>query len=297
MPADPASFLQSPEWQEIQERMGRPTRRIGSLLLIRHDLPFGYHYWYAPQPALNDAATFFRALEHAGRSGAIFLKVDPAEGLPAVSVRHVPSHALQPRVTLVFDCRRDEAECAAALHPKTRYNIRLAEKRGVAVRLAWPPVSGQDIAAFHRLLSDTAKRDGFRVHPARHYQTLLAVSSGAFVNRLFMAEVGGVPVGAAIVNFYRPAATATYLHGASSYEHRACMAPHLLHWRIIREARERGCTAYDFGGIDDEKWPGLTRFKRGFGGEERRRPPSVDFVFQPAHYILYRLQHWIRHSQ
>ena len=90
-----------------------------------------------------------------------------------------------------------------------------------------------------------------------------------------------------MINFYGD--TATYLHGASSRKNKELMAPHLLHWRIIQEAKKRGLGQYDFGGIDEKKWPGVTRFKIGFGGSVVEYPPSVDIIYKPILYKIYRL--------
>jgi lipid II:glycine glycyltransferase (peptidoglycan interpeptide bridge formation enzyme) len=72
------------------------------------------------------------------------------------------------------------------------------------------------------------------------------------------------------------------------------MAPHLLHWRILQALRERNFKTYDFGGIEDTLWPGVTRFKMGFGGTVHAFPPSSDYVFRSPLYQLYRLQRRIR---
>ena len=97
---------------------------------------------------------------------------------------------------------------------------------------------------------------------------------------------------AAMVNFYKGAAT--YLHGASDYELRNAMAPYALHWEIIKEAKRRGCHTYDFGGIDETRWPGVTRFKSGFSGETFVYPPAHDCVFRPWLYSLYSFKRKLR---
>ena len=115
-----------------------------------------------------------------------------------------------------------------------------------------------------------------------------------FSNELFFAEYGGTALAVALVNFYRDATSqeggiATYLHGGSSRERRGVMAPYLLQWRIMQEARRRGCNLYDLWGIDEKKWPGLTRFKKGFGGNAVRVGASVDIVCRPLLYKVYML--------
>ena len=202
--------------------------------------------------------------------------------------------ALQPRETLLIDCRKNEEELLGAMHPKTRYNIRLAERHGVRARA----VAGSECEAlvpkFWQLLFTTSRRDGFSLHPQEYYRILFDVRSADFQNELWVAELGGDILAAAIVSWYSPSSTATYLHGASSRERHEAMAPHLLQWAILREVRRRGVTAYDFGGIDEQRWPGVTRFKRGFGGTAHIFPPSMDILFRPGLYRLYRLQRFMR---
>ncbi len=283
------SFLESAEWEEVQRRMGRRCTRIGGVLAIRHDLPLGHHYWYAPRPIL-DAPCLLALVEQARASGALFLKVDPATPLAPIPYRHALSHSLQPSETVFMDCRKSDTEFLAAMHPKTRYNIRLAERHGVTVRIPRPPILERDIQFFHGLLTETAARDGFRLHPAEHYRILFQVGSVPFMNALFLAELNGVPIAAALVNCYAPSRTATYLHGGSSRAHRALMAPHLLHWHVMRYLRETGFDRYDLGGIDERKWPGVSRFKLGFGGSRHVFPSSVDYIFRRMPYALYRLR-------
>ena len=269
--------------------MGRQGTRIGGVLAIRHDLPFGRNYWYVPRAEL-DASRLAAVVGETENSGALFLKIDPVVPLPSIPFRRALSHPLQPSETVFMDCRKSDTELLAGMHTKTRYNIRLAERHGLAVRILRPPIPEEDNRSFHTLLTETAKRDGFRLHPAGHYRTLFQVASEAFVNMLFLAEYKGAPVAAALVNCYAPSRTATYLHGGSSRAYRALMAPHLLHWQILRHLRETGFSRYDLGGIHERKWPGITRFKLGFGGSRHVFPPSADYIFRRMPYALYRLR-------
>lgn len=282
--------------------MGRPTRRIAGILAIRHDLPLGFYYLYVPRPGALAADFFREVVKLAQETGALFLKIDPPRSPPeSLVTRHPsfvirPSHSLQPRETIRIDCTKLEDELLAAMHPKTRYNVRLAERQGVEVRPVPSLEREAGAAGFARLLVETAGREKFSPHPTAHYVALLEVRSAAFENELWVAEWQGALLAAAMVNWYRPASAATYLHGASLREHREKMAPHLLHWRIIQAARERTFAGYDLGGIDAARWPGVTRFKKGFGGRVLQFPPSCDIVFRPWFHRLYRLQHWLRHG-
>lgn len=287
------SFLQSAEWEEIQKRTGRGTWRVSGALVIRHNLLGRFHYLYAPRPGELPDAFAAGGVELAGELGSLFLKIDPQE--PADALPGQLAHAIQPPATVLVDLGAGDAALAAAMHEKTRYNIRLAERHGVRVE----PVLAEDVPrkfnSFWSLLTETARREQFSLHPEEHYRVLLAVRSGRFSNELWCAELGGEPLACAIVNWFSPSGTATYLHGASSRARREVMAPHRLHGEIIRQARLRGFATYDFGGIDEVRWPGMARFKRGFGGRVVTSPPSYDLVFRPGLYQLYRFQRWLRH--
>src|SRR3989344_1750616 len=216
------SFLQSAGWQEVQERSGRQTFRVGGVLLIRHDLPFGFHYLYAPRPS-GYGADFLRDVATSGvASGAVFVKVDPAEPLLArathASLR--PAHALQPRETILVDCSVPETALLAAMHSKTRYNIRLAERKGVRVRSLEGEEAGKMLHRLWPLFVKTATRDQFSLHPREHYEALLLVRDSDFSNELFVGELDGEPLVAAIINWFGPAGNATYLHGASARNRR-----------------------------------------------------------------------------
>ena len=308
-------FLQSREWEEIQRAVGRKTWRQEGALIIRHDLGLGLNYLYCPRPDFGPqqpgVGFFSAARDIAARERSIFLKIDPIHAIrmPTAGVYAREAASIQPRRTIVIDLRKSEAEILGAMHEKTRYNIRLAERKGVRIRKFTPtPKVGvgagesgirrtEDFQIFWRLLRETASRDGFCTHPRAYYEKMLTVRSDAFSNELFFAEYGGEALAAALVNFYHPASgvqpsgdwSATYLHGASSRRHREVMAPHLLHWRIMREAKKRGVASYDLWGIDEQKWPGVTRFKRGFGGAEIAYPASVDVVYRPWWYRAYRV--------
>lgn len=293
----PPSFLQSAEWEAFERSLGRVTRRIGGVLMARRALPMGFHYWYCPRPPRLTGDFFTAARKIAKQERSIFLKIDPMEKIaPDVfdnaggAIR--PGRAIQPTQSIILDLDKTEDEILGAMHEKTRYNIRLAERKGVSVRRGSSKIGEKDGKIFWGLLQETASRDGFRTHPRGYYEKLLKTRSDYFSNELFFAEYQGEILAAALINFYAPPDTpppATYLHGASAPRHRAVMAPHLLQWRIIQEAKKRGCRYYDFWGIDERKWSGVTRFKRGFGGREIAYPPSMDIVYRPAWYAVYRM--------
>lgn len=258
----------------------------------------GLHYLYAPEaePRGQGDAFLREATAIAREQKSIFLKVEPLARFSVSGYRARESRWLQPRKTFIIDLTKTGEELMRAMQEKTRYNVRLAQRRGVLVRGAGadPPTDSigggtGEFQKFWDLLEETAQRDRFHLHDKSHYEKLLEIRSPHFSNELFFAEYQGRVVASAMVNFYVPDRTATYLHGASSGAHRDVMAPYLLHWRIIEEAKRRGLERYNFGGADPEKWPGPTRFKKGFGGTFAEYPRAVDIVYRPMWYWTYEL--------
>lgn len=284
-------FLQSKEWEEFQKSIGRKTWRIDGALVVKHDLPFGFNYLYCPRPDFSNkqqviSNKFLDEVEKVAKTEkSIFLKIDPASAGQLSIVNCKLSDSIQPRKTIVIDLQKPESEILSKMREKTRYNIRLAERRGVNEK-------NLKTEEFWRLLQETAKRDSFQTHEKQHYEKLLAIRSQNFSNELFCVEYRGEVLAAAIVNFYGN--TATYLHGASSRKDKEVMAPYLLHWRIIQKAKKLGFAKYDFGGINEIKWPGVTRFKLGFGGEIFEYPSSTDIIYRPVLYKIYRLARNLR---
>lgn len=291
------SFLQSWEWEELQRKMGRKAWRVRGILFILHDIPFGFSYLYCPHP---DPGRMSGLLLHtileeikkiAKKEGAFFLKIDPLQKLRFIQsgIQAYSSRPLQPQQTIVLDLTESPQKLLSEMHQKTRYNIKFAERHGVRIGV----YEGRHeklgkFDDFFNLLQETAKRDSFSLHQKKYYEELLKIQSPNFSNLLFLAFYRERPIAGALVNISNH--EAVYLHGASSNLHRGVMAPHLLHWRIMEEARRRGCRTYDLWGIDPALWPGLTRFKKGFGGREIMHPESVDIVFRPFWYHFYRLK-------
>lgn len=285
------SFLQSSAWLDFQKSLGRKVWQIGSVNIFKHNLPFGKSYFYSPRYRGDFLSGSFlsKIREIARQENAIFFKVDLEKSIDENLFKKIgfrKSKNIQPVRTLILDITKSEQELLDQMHYKTRYNIGLAEKRGVKIK------NGKNyFEDFWKLMRETTKRDGFHPHPKEYYRKMLKIPG----IELFVAEFRGKIIAANIVVFYNKTAPshstgqAIYLHGASDYEHRNLMAPHLLQWEQIKEAKKRGCVEYDFWGIDDKKWPGVTRFKRGFGGREINYPNAHDLVFQPIWYLIYKI--------
>ncbi|MDO8565786.1 MAG: peptidoglycan bridge formation glycyltransferase FemA/FemB family protein [Candidatus Moranbacteria bacterium] len=209
-------------------------------------------------------------------------------------------HDMQPRETFVMDITPGLETLLAQMKPKTRYNIGLAEKRGVKVFATREEKYKQ---AFLDLITATANRKEITPHPRAYYEKFFT-DLPEETCQLFVAEYDGKVLAANLLITY--GTRATYLHGGSGNEYRDVMAPYLLQWKQIQYAKERGCTEYDFGGIktvnnqqstDNGKqktrgknsWEGITRFKTGFapGTQPTVFPGTYDIVLNQSKYALY----------
>jgi lipid II:glycine glycyltransferase (peptidoglycan interpeptide bridge formation enzyme) len=204
------------------------------------------------------------------------------------------AQTIQPPRTLLIDLAGDEEQVLARMKQKTRYNIRLALKKGIVVR------SSEDLDAFYSLMQVTGGRDSFGVHSLPYYRLAYELFHRRGNCELLMAEFKGEPLAGLMV--FANGRRAWYFYGASANEHRERMPTYLLQWEAMRWARSLGCTLYDLWGVPDEDeetleanfakrsdglW-GVYRFKRGFGGQLRRAAGPWDRVYNPLLYTLYR---------
>ena len=253
----------APAGASAAARGARPT-------LVRYDLP-----WPAPAGAAPDA-------ERAPLS-------------PAGRLRRAPVD-VQPTSTVIVDLAVDEEQVLARMKAKTRYNIRLAQRRGVEVAVAPAAAArGAPLAGWYRMYRDTAARHHITAHGERYFATLFELAADAVHPDpqlyLISARHGGEPVGGIVVSVCGE--MARYLYGASTLRHRALMGNYALQWAAMRLARDRGCRSYDLYGISpsadaDHPWAGLYRFKTGFGGAIEHRCGCWDYPLRPLPYLLFR---------
>jgi len=330
-------LLQSWAWGDLKSRFGWSAVRVqtqagdAAQILFRR-LPLGLTLAYVPKGPLVDwtdseqcRALFSLIHAEAKKRRAILLKVEPnlerQIALPQLSPAPLlpcspasdlaqaatdfltqsgftPADSIQPHTSLIIDLSGDETTILAAMKQKTRYNIRLAEKKGVVVRVG----NAADVATFYQLALVTAARDSFGVHSLDYYQaaySLFAPDRCA----LLIAEFQGHPLAALLVFSFGQ--EAYYFYGASANEHRNLMAPYLLQWAAMRWAKNQGCFRYDLWGIPDagpatleaefeqrhEGLWGVYRFKRGFGGQWVQSLGAFDYVYNP---LLYQIYKWRR---
>lgn len=308
-------FLQSEEWKAFQEAMGKKTKVFGEGLsrmnvFEHHIAPVG-KYGYIPRGPIMDASTtaIHKTLndlqKEAKRNHFGWLRIEPAGECDQKQLEDIlkdkvicSPHDMQPKELLILSIADDAERLLATMKPKTRYNIRLAEKKGVKVFTTRDP---KYVAAFCDLTVMTALRDGIVPHPRSHYETMLRIIPEDMLT-LYVAEYQGKVIAANLVMFF--GRFATYLHGASSNASREVMAPYALQWQQMQAAKTKGCDRYDLGGVctdtTDGSWQGITRFKQGFAPYQAvtRCTGSFDIMIHPLQYrvyrILQRVKKWFR---
>lgn len=304
------SFLQSQEWFDFQKSLGREVflYEKGGIKtgVIKMPLPFKRSYLYLPHgPAMdfnqmyggidNEIRNFLRYLKNlAKEEGSIFIKAEPlndnvAQFLAKNKFKKSKKET-QPSRTVVLDLTQSEDQLLDRLHHKTRYNIKVAEKHKIKVpTLQGPTLPVDNHEDFWKLMKKTSKRDKFSSHPKDYYEKLLNFFSGnsQISTKLFLAYRDDQPVSGLILLTYGD--TGYYLHGASDYEYRSLMAPYLLHWTVVKFLKEAGLKNYDWWGVDARKWPGVTRFKLGWGGRTVEYPGSFDLTTSWWWHQFYKL--------
>jgi len=274
------------------------TRIVATCQLLLQRLPFQKSWLYAPRGPLLDwnnqeiKQLLFQEIQKIARlSNTIYLLFDPLLEkneehlfqLPVISCQlPVATHAQQYPQTLLLDLTKTPEQLLSEMKPKGRYNIKLAEKKDVQIRRG----TSKDLSVFYNLVRQTTQRDGFQSHQQNYYQTMLEVFRKKNLIELFLAEYRGEVIAGGIFLFFGK--QAVYYYGASADQHRNLMAPYLLQWHAILEARQRGCKIYDFLGISSDRLAGVTDFKLKFGGKETRWVGTYQITYKPVWNWLIR---------
>jgi peptidoglycan pentaglycine glycine transferase (the first glycine) len=270
---------------------------------------------YVPRGPLldwSDAALRRRVLNDlqllAKQDGAIFIKIDPEVllglGVPGspdemkddvgeivqVELRQLgwqySEGQIQFRNTIWIDLNDSEDALLARMKPKARYNIRLAERKGVTIRRA----TKQELPSLYRMYAETSVRDGFVIRPEAYYLLVWQTFMEKDLAVPLIAEVEGQPVAGLVLFMF--AEMSWYLYGMSTGAHREKMPNHLLQWEALRIAKERGCSYYDLWGApevfdeSDSMW-GVYRFKEGLGGKVVRTLGAWDYLAGPVRYTMF----------
>jgi len=301
------SITHSYDWGELKGAFGwRPFRvalfdgddAVAAAQVLARRIPvLGGCLLYAPRGFLCDHTnagtvnTLVNVVGEFGRyAGAVVLKVEPmvraggdVSALTGLGFKPTRK-GVQPKTTLALDLTQTEDELLAGMHRRTRYNARLAVRKGVEI------TDGNDaghLDAFYKMLEETSERKHFLVHNRDYYDRILALFGPT--GRIFLARHEDTVISGAFV--LRFGKYAYYSYGASRREHSETKSTQAVQWAAIRWAKESGCEVYDFWGVPDEPAPdhplyGVYKFKTGFGGDIVRYAGAFDLPLKPLKYRL-----------
>ena len=314
---DRCNFQQSIEWTRVKESWTHEVvlskdkngKIIGSIMVLIRKIPVFGNYMYVSRGPICDIhdENVLKELsdglkELAKKYNAFTLRMEPDIVSSDEEFKEIMlelgfkindkgknfSDGVQPRYVFRLDIKgKSEDQIFEAFHQKTRYNIRLAGKKGVEIREG----SKEDLKAFHEIMKVTGKRDNFMIRPLSYFEKMYDELSPEHL-KLMMAYYNGKPISGIIDIIYGN--KIWYLYGASSNEHRNLMPNYLLQWEMIKYSIEHGKDMYDFRGVTgivDEKDPhyGLYRFKKGFNAEFTEFVGEVYINFKPFKYKLYKI--------
>jgi lipid II:glycine glycyltransferase (peptidoglycan interpeptide bridge formation enzyme) len=299
--------LQTWEWGDLKKQNGQEPvrvgwfeggRLVGAAQILLRPLPLGLgRLAYVPKgPVIDydDADLLGRVLSDLNGLALAYratsLKIEPEvvepsrvpDLLRAAGLEAAPP--VQMRSTIWVDLVASEEEMLARQRQKTRYNIRLAARRGVQIAEG----KVRDVDAWYRMYQETAERDGFTIHPLRYYGQVISLLQAPRIATLLLAYHEGDLLAGIIV--FKWGQKAQYMYGASSNQKRNLMAPYLLQWEGMRWAKAAGASTYDLWGIpdkldeDEELW-GVYVHKRGYGGEIVRYVGAFDIVRSPLQHL------------
>ncbi len=295
-------FLQSEYWMAFQAELKQKFYLVESeenqVLVIENKLSLVGKYFYLPRGPIfsenkKDNQVLIKKIKDLAIKNKIgWIRMEPQRKADLSQVKEKLIKAYknhQPAETLSLDLALSLDEILAGMKQKTRYNVRLAEKKGIKVEVL---TDSKNLEIFWKLAQETAQRDGASFHGKQYYQKMFKAIPAENL-KLLVAFSGSQPVGAIIISFF--GGVATYLHGASANKHRNLMANYFLQWEAIKYAKEWGALKYDFFGIAVElnrkKWLGITRFKTGFCSkcEPTIFPGCYDLILNPLKYWIYRI--------
>jgi lipid II:glycine glycyltransferase (peptidoglycan interpeptide bridge formation enzyme) len=305
---DGGHILQTRAWGEFKRSWGwRPTYWIAqaggrdvAVLFLRRPVPGFGDVWYAPKgPGITDPSALIEVLSDRESMKAAFLvKVEPeiedtratARDWRDAGLRKARNDVQMSRATIIVDLDREEDELLASFKSKTRYNIRLAARRGVEV--APVEMTDANIATMYSLMAATGERAGFFLRSERYFRGYWELQAASGQAQLFFASWQGQVLAGLFATFL--GSHGWYKDGGSIKDHSELMAPHLLQWEVMRWLRQRGVRSYDLVAVPpaaelNDRHPlfGLYRFKSGFSEHITEFMGTWDLPLRPRAYQMW----------
>ena len=297
----PDHIVQSEEWGKVKTLLGTPAVRTKKgVQFTLHKIPaINKYLGYCPK--VNPSNIDWEEIKQiAAEKKCIAVRFDIPNNVKEQYTKMFKKYCEKApkntfaKKTIILNIARNEEDILKDMHPKTRYNIKLAQKKGVKVRLG----SEKDIEIFLNLQKETAKRQGFYTHPDNYYKTAFDELSRCGMAYLLFAEKDGTPLVAWMIFIYKK--VIYYVYGGSSLEYKNLMPSNLIAWETIKLGGKLGCKYFDMWGIANnpenvrDPWYGFTKFKLGFGGDIFEFEDSYDLVLNPFFYSLFNLADKIR---
>jgi lipid II:glycine glycyltransferase (peptidoglycan interpeptide bridge formation enzyme) len=301
--------LQSIEWGKFREKTGIKVIRVSGVQMTIHRIPHTpWAIGYAPKGPLP-TEKMISDLKKAGiAEKCIFIQLEPnVTKISNFEFRisnlglHPAAHPLFTKYTFILDLTKSEEELLKSMHPKTRYNIRVALKHEVKIV---QEESSEAFEAYIKLTKETSDRQKFYAHTERYHalmwETLKSqnIDFDKLTAHLFLAKYKETILTAWILFVYKD--TLYYPYGASSSLHRETMASNLMMWEAIRFGKKLGLKKFDMwgalGGNPDKNdpWYGFHRFKEGYGPKHVEFVGSFDLIINPILYEIYKIMDKIR---
>jgi len=303
--------LQSWSWGEFREKTDVVIERIGlykkndlvaAWQISFHKIPHSdFTIGYFPKGPIPDNLMVKTLIDYGHKHNAIFIQFEPNiiknNQQPTINNQQlIPSnHPLFTKYNFILDLTKSEDELLKNMHPKTRYNIKVAQKHDVIIR---EDNSDRALETYLNLSQKTTKRQKFFAHNENYHRLMWETMYKNNIARLFTAEYKKEILAAWIIFLFN--STVYYPYGSSSRMHREVMAPNLLLWEIARWAKKQGCNNFDLWGAlgpnpdPKDPWYGFHRFKAGYNPELVEYIGSYDLIIKPTIYRLYKFADFFR---
>lgn len=297
-------LTQGANWSEFKMLMGSTSVKVGDIYFTKHKIPFTkYFVGYAPKVNFKVQSFNFDELMHTAKEEkCAFIRFD-VPNVPKHSVKNVDTKWLNelykytvksPRNTfakwnILLDISKPEEFLLNNLYPKTRYNTKLAAKKGVTVRIE---NNDNGINIFNNLMKETAKRHDFLIHSDEYYKKVFDVFNKKDQAYIMIAYYNDEPLSAWMLLIENN--ILYYPYGASSEKNKNLMASNLLAWEAIKLGKKKDCILFDMWGATNDRfhpWWGFTQFKLRYGGELIEYMDSYDFVVNKLIYKAFNFSY------
>lgn len=287
--------LQTPAWQEFRKAMGVDAVKLHDSYISFHRIPHTpWTIGYFPKGPIPTKKMVQELLQLGKEKNAIYIQLEPHTTKP-VNFLPLSHHPLFTKYTFVIDLTQSEEALLKVMHPKTRYNIKLAEKHHVQIQ---EDSSNTAFETYLRLSKETTDRQGFYAHNETYHRTMWNILHTAGIAKLWTASYEGTVLAVWIIFIHD--GVMYYPYGASSREHREVMAPNLLLWELMKWGKQHAIHTFDLWGAigpnpdPNDPWYGFHKFKAGYSPKLVEFAGSYDVIIRPFLYRIYCIVDTIR---